>query len=97
MCHAACEVEFQPFNRSYSQRTFFIFYKTLVIRLRIGKIIDRRKQGKVDAARFAITGRADEEPTSTLENDPARKRYTYLYRRTRPRAFHGSDQFSRVG
>ena len=25
VCHAACEVEFQPFNRSYSQPTFFNF------------------------------------------------------------------------
>ena len=25
MYHAACKVEFQPFNRSYSQLTFFIF------------------------------------------------------------------------
>ena len=24
--HAACKVEFQPFNRSYSQLTFFIFF-----------------------------------------------------------------------
>ena len=26
MYHAACTVEFQPFNRSYSQLTFFIFF-----------------------------------------------------------------------
>ena len=26
MYHAACKVEFQPFNRSYSQLTFFIFF-----------------------------------------------------------------------
>ena len=26
MYHAACKVEFQPFNRSYSQLTFSIFY-----------------------------------------------------------------------
>ena len=25
MYHAACKVEFQPFNRSYSQLTLFIF------------------------------------------------------------------------
>ena len=27
MYHAACKVEFQPFTRSYSQLTFFNFYK----------------------------------------------------------------------
>ena len=27
MYHATCEVEFQPFNRSYSRLTFFNFYK----------------------------------------------------------------------
>ena len=26
MYHAACKVEFQPFNRSYSQLTFFNFF-----------------------------------------------------------------------
>ena len=26
MYHAACKVEFQPFNRSYSPLTFFIFF-----------------------------------------------------------------------
>ena len=31
MYHAACKVEFQPFTRSYSQLTFFNFYK--IIRL----------------------------------------------------------------
>ena len=30
MYHAACKVEFQPFNLSYSQQTlFFIFYKII--------------------------------------------------------------------
>ena len=27
MCHAACKVDFQPFNRSYSQLRFFSFSK----------------------------------------------------------------------
>ena len=30
MYHAACKVEFEPFNRLYSQLTFFIFYKVLL-------------------------------------------------------------------
>ena len=29
MYHVACKVEFQPFNQSYSQLTFFIFLKIL--------------------------------------------------------------------
>ena len=34
MYHAACKVEFQPFNRSYSQLTFFNFYIKYKVPLR---------------------------------------------------------------
>ena len=30
--HAACKVEFQPFNQSYSQLTFSIFYESCLVR-----------------------------------------------------------------
>ena len=32
--HAACKVEFQPFNWSYSQPTFFIFLSMLYKKLK---------------------------------------------------------------
>ena len=31
MYHIACKVEFQPFNRLYSQLTLFNFYKMLCV------------------------------------------------------------------
>ena len=38
MYHVACKVEFQSFNQSYSQLTFFIFFK------RMGWVIDMTKE-----------------------------------------------------
>ena len=32
MYHAACKVEFQPFQRSYSQLTFFNFLQNIILR-----------------------------------------------------------------
>ena len=36
MFHVACKVEFQSFNRSYSQLTFFNFYNILSFDLTAG-------------------------------------------------------------
>ena len=44
MYHAACKVEFQPFKRSYSQLTFFNFYKTALQKRENTYNIARRKQ-----------------------------------------------------
>ena len=33
MYHAACKVEFQSFNRSYSQLTFSMFYENVFVEL----------------------------------------------------------------
>ena len=37
MYHAACKVEFQPFNRWYSQLTFFNFFVRFICKKKGGK------------------------------------------------------------
>ena len=46
MHHGACKVEFQPFNRSYSQLTFFNFLQSIIFQLWSSYSFISTKRGK---------------------------------------------------
>ena len=74
MYHASCEVAFQPFNRSYSQLTFFIFFYKKTLISRVWSDLEVFRLPRVWSAQMSPAELSTIRLGSTNRTDPTRER-----------------------